>query len=515
MITFVYYYGTLNNFFYGDDFIWLERVRHLSGNWMHIFTIENRYFTPLTYLSFFVNYKLAGLHAFWYHLLDVIFHSLNGLLLYALTYQVSKNRLTAFLAAIAFVTSFSIIITVVWPSARTDLMMVTFSLATIIAFIRKDSNRFQYVLPMALYIVALSAKGTALVIPLILFLLTSDTKPLGSRLRKILPYLAINGAYVALLILSSFRSTANGIPTHNAVSVSNFVKSLPTLVIPERLLAQTDISVLVIISVIVLIILCAINMKLKDSTLRIGTALTVTGLLPLLFTHEYSLAGNNAGALNFIGSPSNRVYLACAGISLVFAVIAEKALNNNRHASLRIASVIVLTSLLHVNYHEAGLKNKIWSAGTTNARYSMFLLDKYSAMLTEGSVLLLFNFEGSSGFVNGMINSAYDVNKIEVHSIFYRNIDKIIDVDLSPLKNPAYAYNAATVKLILNCSGAPYEQFLTQYGNLTLKDIFSDYRLLFEAKTAAEEIPIRERLNNSMLKFKGVLDKCELAGGLI
>jgi len=377
-------------------------------------------------------------------------------------------------------------------------------------FIR-SSNNYKYV-SIALYILALSAKGTALVIPFILFSLTSNTKPLRYRVGEILPYIAINFTYVALLIMSSFIGSAKVIPKHNVVSLSNFVKSLPTLIIPERLLAQSDMYVLVTISVTVLIILFVINIKLKDITLRIGTSLTVLGLLPIFFTNDYTLAGNNASALNLLGSPSNRVYLACAGISIVFAVIAEKALNNNLYASFRIASVILLTSLLYVNYHEVGLRNKIWSTGTNNAKYSMLLLDKYSSMLTEGSVLLLFNFEGSTGFVNGMINSAYDLKKIEVHSIFYRNIDEMTNVDLSPLKNTVFANNAANVKLIMKCSGAPYEQFLTQYGNLTLQDILSDYRTLFKTATAAEEVPIRDRLINSMLEFRKILDKCELAG---
>lgn len=94
LVTFAFYLGTQDNFFYADDFIWLDRVKHLAGNWSSIFAIENRYFTPLTYLSFYVNYKLFGLNPFWYHLHDVIIHAANGLLLYLLACRISGKKYT-------------------------------------------------------------------------------------------------------------------------------------------------------------------------------------------------------------------------------------------------------------------------------------------------------------------------------------------------------------------------------------------------------------------------------------
>jgi len=403
------------------------------------------------------------------------------------------------------------IITVLWPSARTDLMMVTFSLATIIAFIRKDSYKFKF-FPISFYILALSAKGTALVIPFVLFLLTSNTKPLKNRIDEILPYITLNLVYVVFLIMSNFLGAANVIPKHNVLSLSNFFISFPTLIIPERPLAQFDIYVLATTSVIILIILLIINIKQRDLTLRIGTSLAVLGLLPIIFTNDYVLAGNNATALNLIGCPSNRVYLACAGISLVFAAIAVKALNSDMHFSFKIAFVILLTSLLYVNYREAGLINKIWSTGTKHTKTCMSLLDRNSSMLTDGSVLLLYNCEGSAGFLNGMIKAAYDLKKIEVHALFYRSVNEITDVDISPLQNPAFVYNPTNVKLIMNCRESPNEKLLTQYGNLALQDILSDYRILFETSTTVEETPIKWRLNNNMLRLRSLIDRCEIEG---
>jgi hypothetical protein len=507
VVTFIYYYGSLNNFFYADDFFWLDRVKHLTGNWASIFTLENRYFTPLTYLSFFVNYKLFGLNAFFYHLQDVIVHALNGTLLYVLTYLVSRNKLTSFIAAIAFVTSFSMLITVLWPSARTDLIMVFFSLATIIAFIRTRENRYKFV-PVLLYVLALCAKGTALVIPVVLFLLTSRAKSLKSRIGELLPYLVINVAYASLLTMINSFGTKKFVTAQNMVSFTNYVRSLPTLIVPERYLAGAGTSILVVICVIIIITMIGLTTWLSDVTARIGAALAIFGLLPLLFTRDYVLAGSKAAPIHLISSPSNRVYLSCVGISLVYAVLFEKLLSSDKRLSVRIMSVLFLVSLLGVNYYELGLSNKIWKKGTAGVKNDMVMLDKNAPMLTENSVLLLFNFEGSTGFSTAMVHTLYDLKAFEVHTLDGRYNAELTNVSRSPLNNSQYAFNAANVKIIIDCPGHPYPDRLVADGNLTLQNVLADYRELYEATSAAKAEPLRKRLEHNMLEFRTVLNEC-------
>lgn len=511
LVTFIFYCNSINNFFYADDFIWLNRVKHLPNNWFSIFTIENRYFTPLTYISFFVDYRLFGLNAFWYHLQDVIFHSINGVLLYVFAYKISRNKLTAFLAAILFVTSFSTIITVIWPSARTDLMMVFFSLATIIAFIREDSDKHNFV-PVVLYILSLCAKGTALVIPIILFMLTSKTKPFKNRIQGLLPYFTVNVVYVALLAGISFLGPVKVVPTHNVVSVANFFKSLPALIVPERYLSQVDLPVLVSLCAIILVIMIVLVIKIDDITVRIGASLTISGLLPLLFTNEYTLAGNNANAVNFLSSPSNRIYLACAGISLIYAVVAEKASHLGTRLPVRIVPVIVLVSLLYVNYSELDLINKKWKTGTKSVECGVSTLERHASMLTNGSTLLLYNFEGSSGFLTAMMNTLYDLKDIEIHMIWLGYINELTNIDKSPLNNTSGRYNPDRVKLIINCQKSLNGDVLTASVNSKLQDILTDYSNLHKVSTKADTLLIRNQLKENMERLRDMLLSCQFTG---
>lgn len=266
--TFVFYAGTFNNVFYADDFIWLNRVKHLAGNWSSIFTIENRYFTPLTYVSFYVSHKLFGLNPFWYHLHDIILHALNGCLLYLLTCRISRNSLTAFIAAFIFVTSSAILITVLWPSARTDLIMVLFSLATVVVFGRGASTKHK-LLPLALYALALCAKGTALIVPVVLFLLTESTKPLKGRVLEVAPYFAINAVYAVLLMLSNSLGAKLVEAPHKIVSFTNFARSLPALIVPERYLAEVGTPVLLLFCGVILVIMAVITIRSNELAVRI------------------------------------------------------------------------------------------------------------------------------------------------------------------------------------------------------------------------------------------------------
>src|SRR6185369_8055465 len=503
LVTIAFYAGTVNNFFFADDFIWLSRVKHLPDNWSSIFTIENRYFTPLTYISFFANYRLSGLNPYWYHLFDLILHASNGILLYLLTCRISGSRLTALIAATLFTTSSSILITVLWSSARTDLIMVFFSLATMIAFVRGGKA-----LPVALYVLSLCAKGTALAIPVVLFLLTYRTEPVRSRVKNVAPYIVINVLYVSLLLLiNSFGSRV--IPSERIFSLTNYVRSLPSLIVPERHLAATGTPLLLLLSIIILAVMLGIFTRYDDMTARTGIALTIFGLLPLVFTRDYVLAGNSAAAMHLLNSPSNRLYLACIGISLLYAVLFEK-LTHNRFLPVRVISVIVPLSLVCMNYFETGLIEKKWAKGTSNVSYSISTLNRNASMLTDNSVLLLYNFEGSSGFLTAMINSLYDLKNVKVHGLHRINVDELTNIDRSPFNKSQYEVGAANVKLIMSCNGYYFSDMLTRGGNQALQRILADYRELYATAIPAEELATRNRLEGSMSELRTRLKECTM-----
>ncbi|HZV82338.1 MAG TPA: hypothetical protein VFF53_09230, partial [Geobacteraceae bacterium] len=343
---------------------------------------------------------------------------------------------------------------------------------------------------------------------IVLFLLTANTKPFASRLKEIAPYVAINAVYVGLLLLSNSLGAKLIEPSHKVVSFANFARSLPALIVPERYLAETGTPVLVISCVIILVAMLVMAIKIKETTVRIGTALTVFGLLPLLFTREYALAGPKAAAIHLLSSPSNRVYLASVGISLLYAVLVEQFMRGERRQTIRLLSGILLLMLLVGNYQGLKVIGKKWHKGTEGVRNELAALESNRAMLTEDSVLLLFNFEGSTGFSKALMNTFYDLQRVEVHTCDSTYTEELTDVDHSPLNNPQYDYNGANVRLILDCPGNPHVATLVRDGNLLLQEILADYRHLYETSDLEKIKPARKRLDDNMAGLRSVLNYC-------
>jgi len=503
LVTFIYYYNSLNNFFYADDFIWLDRIKHLNGNWINIFNLENGYFTPLTYISFYVSNMLFGLTPYWYHLTDVTIHAMNGLLLYFLTNCVSKSRLISFIAALLFVTSCSTIITVIWSAARTDLLMVSLSLGVIITFINK-SHKYRF-MPLILYVLALCAKGTALVVPLILFLAIPKEKPIKSKIAEITPYFAVNAVYL-LLLTATYSFSIGEISAPYKISFINIAGPLASLVVSERILAGTSNIMQGLVGIIIFTALVAVTVRANSVTVRLGTALTVCGILPLL-TRSYVLAGSEASAYNMLGSPSNRMYLSCTGISLVCAFLLSKLIQPEIHRIFRIVSVAALVSLLCINYYENTMRIRIWSKGTSKTSYDLSRLNKDVSMLTEDSELLLYNFEGSTRFSRAMINAFFDLKRLDVNVFRADSYNMLTTVDESFIDK---SYNNSSIKFVMSCPTHPYEDILEKDSNIILQSILAGYRNLATSTSAAESLTTTKRLENDIAKLKILMNECLL-----
>ena len=183
IITLSVYSVAFNNFFVYDDFIWLDRARTSGQNWRQIFYLDGLYFDPIVHLMFLVDSLIAGLNPRWYHAVDLIIHAVNSLLVYRFANLLNGDEKASLYGSVLFASSFAIADAVLWPSSRVDLVSVMFSLGTLILFLkflRTDNNRFLW-LSCFMFVLALGAKGTPIVIPLILpCLIYTEQKPVRS-----------------------------------------------------------------------------------------------------------------------------------------------------------------------------------------------------------------------------------------------------------------------------------------------------------------------------------------------
>jgi hypothetical protein len=128
---------------------------------------------PLTWLSYMLDWQFFGLNPAGYHLVNLIFHIANTLLLFLVL-----NRMTSELMPSAFVAAlFAIhplhVESVAWVSERKDVLSTFFWLLTMAAYLRyvKRPSVARYLLALLAFALGLMAKPMLVTLPFVLLLL--------------------------------------------------------------------------------------------------------------------------------------------------------------------------------------------------------------------------------------------------------------------------------------------------------------------------------------------------------
>ena len=129
-------------------------------------------YTPLTALSFAIEYHFVKDQPFVYHLDNLLWHMLNACLVLWLVYLISENGWVAFSCAVLFSVHPMNTEAVVWASARKDVLSTAFFLLSLLSYIyyRSDHRRWIYVCSWLFFLCALLSKVTTVILPVIFLL---------------------------------------------------------------------------------------------------------------------------------------------------------------------------------------------------------------------------------------------------------------------------------------------------------------------------------------------------------
>ncbi len=125
-------------------------------------------YVPMVYTAFRIEYGLWGLDPFGYHLVNVLLHALNALLLW---WFLSRLQIpAAWLVAAVFALHPVHVESVAWISERKNLLSLMFSLMSMIAWLRftdtaPQARRVFYLVSLGFYSLALLSKATACTLP--------------------------------------------------------------------------------------------------------------------------------------------------------------------------------------------------------------------------------------------------------------------------------------------------------------------------------------------------------------
>lgn len=140
------------------------------GNILYVFThYDPQLYIPLTFLSYQLTALLFDMNATAFHVIDLLLHSINVILVLLLVRKLSGSLFTAAIAAALFAIHPIQTEAVMWAAARKDLLSGFFFLLSANAYLRYreefSGNRY-LIWSIALYALALLAKISIVLLPL-------------------------------------------------------------------------------------------------------------------------------------------------------------------------------------------------------------------------------------------------------------------------------------------------------------------------------------------------------------
>jgi len=202
------YRGALGAFFVADDFAWLECASDSLRHPAHLFTLHiSGFLRPLAHLTFAELYRLAGTGAVAYHGAAIALHLGCVLLLGRLALALTRDRLTAALAALCFALIPAYAEVGVWISALGEPLAACLMLCSLISWCTwlGEGRRRAYLLTLFGFVLALAAKESAAVLPGWMLLLHAGLARKGRAARPswrpYLPFAALLAGFLALQLL--------------------------------------------------------------------------------------------------------------------------------------------------------------------------------------------------------------------------------------------------------------------------------------------------------------------------
>ena len=182
-----------------DDFIWSDSqaVQEWSGlgtiwSWPSLIEGEKHYW-PLTYTTFWMEHKTWGLEPAGYHIVNVLLHLLNSLLLWRLLLHLAVPG--AWLVAAVFAVHPLHVESVAWIIERKDVLSGLFYLAALLVWLRflEQPKPWRYGLALLLFAAGLLSKSMVVTLPAALLILQwwKEGRLTARGLQRVAPFFLV------------------------------------------------------------------------------------------------------------------------------------------------------------------------------------------------------------------------------------------------------------------------------------------------------------------------------------
>ena len=191
-----------------------QNIRNLSIEFIkNSFTDKNVYnmaageiYRPFYILLYAVEYRLWNLNPIGYHVVNLLLHAANSLIVYLLLYNLLRNKNLSLLGALIFAAHPVHTENVAWIKESTTLLSSLFMFSALFCYLRyrEFKTSWYLVISIMLFSFSLLSKETSIVFPLLIVM--TDTYLFGRGLlqRRWMPWIL----YIAIAIIFLWTRTA-------------------------------------------------------------------------------------------------------------------------------------------------------------------------------------------------------------------------------------------------------------------------------------------------------------------
>ena len=169
-------------------------------------TAHDPYWHPLTWISHMADVQIFGPGPAGPHVVNVVLHGINALLVFALFFQMTRRVWPSGAVGLLFAIHPQHVESVAWIAERKDLLCALFGLLAMLAYVRYTRQRtvWRSLVVVLLFAAGLMAKPMLVTLPIMLLLLDrwplNRAEPLRSRLVEKVPLFALSLASAVVTI---------------------------------------------------------------------------------------------------------------------------------------------------------------------------------------------------------------------------------------------------------------------------------------------------------------------------
>ncbi|MFO7984572.1 MAG: tetratricopeptide repeat protein [Desulfatiglandaceae bacterium] len=170
LVVTIYIPAIKGDFIWDDDAFLTENplIKASDGLYRFWFSTEAPDYFPLTSTTLWLEWRLWGKNATGYHLVNVLLHILNAILIWAVLKKLGIPG--AWLASVIFAVHPVNVESVAWITERKNLLPMVFFLVSILAYLAFDrhTNWWFYILSLVAFLLALLSKTSVIMLPFVL-----------------------------------------------------------------------------------------------------------------------------------------------------------------------------------------------------------------------------------------------------------------------------------------------------------------------------------------------------------